>query len=295
MAKISIIIVNYNTKNILKDCLENLKASKADFGEDLEIIVVDNASSDGSATLVKESYPDVILIESENNGIAAAHNLALTKASGDYFLFMGIDAFPSKEDLTDLMSFMNRNLDVGVVTPKLVLRDGSLDMDAHRGFPTPWASFTYFTKLCKLFPKSKLFNSYFLGYRNFSKPHEIDLCISHFMFVRVSTQQDVGPWDEEFFVYGEDVDFCYRVKSLSWKIIYLPDIEVLHLKGVSVGTRKESKDVTTASEETKDRMKQETTRAMRLFYEKHMMKRYPGLVNFAVLKGIDLLEFIRTL
>ena len=293
MAKISIIIVNYNIKNILKDCLENLRASQEEFKENLEIIVVDNASSDGSADLVKENYPEVLLVESENNGLAAAHNLALTKASGDYFLFMGTDTFPLKEDLIMLVTYMSKNLDVGLVTPRLVLRNGSLDMDAHRGLPTPWASFTHFVKLNKLFPKSKLFNSYFLGYKDFSKPHEIDLCISHFMFVRAKTQQDVGLWDEEFFVYGEDVDFCYRVKSLGWKIVYFPQVSVLHLKGVSVGTRKESKDLTTASDETKKRMRQETTRAMKLFYEKHMAQKYPPLVNFLVLKGIALMSFIR--
>ncbi len=295
MSKISIIIVNYNTKNILKDCLENLKEAKEEFKEDLEIIVVDNSSSDGSADLVKENYQDVLLIESENNGLAAAHNLALTRASGAYFLFMGTDAFPLKEDLITLVTYMGKNLDVGLVTPKLVLRDGSLDMDAHRGLPTPWASFTYFTKLNRLFPKSKLFNSYFLGYKDFSKPHEIDLCISHFMFVRAKAQQDVGLWDEEFFVYGEDVDFCYRMKSLGWKIIYLPEVEVLHLKGVSIGTRKESRDLTTASDETKDRMRKETTRAMKLFYEKHMAQKYPSFINFLVLKGIDSLRVIRRL
>jgi len=295
MSKISIIIVSYNTENILKDCLENLKEAQKEFKEDLEIIVVDNASSDGSVALVKENYPNVLLTESENNGLAAAHNLALEKASGDYFLFMGIDAFPAKEDLISLLAYMDHNLDVGIVTPKLVLRDGSLDMDAHRGLPTPWASLTYFTKLYKLFPRSKLFNSYFLGHKDFSKPHEIDLCISHFMFVRAKAQRDIGPWDEEFFVYGEDVDFCYRAKSLGWKIMYLPGIEVLHLKGVSVGTRKESKDITTASKETRDRMRQETTRAMRLFYEKHMMQKYPSLINFLVLNGINLMKFIRKL
>jgi len=287
---LSIIIVNYNTREFLKKCLDNL----SDIYAPLEIIVVDNGSTDGSAEMVKTHFPDVILIETENNGLAVGSNLGLQEATGDYILYLGTDAFPKKEVISGMLSYLEANLAVGIATPALLLEDGTLDMDAHRGFPTPWAALTHFSKLNKLFPKSKLFNQYFLGYLDFTKPHEIDLCISHFMLVRRCVFDDVDGWDADFFVYGEDVDFCYRVKQAGWKIMYLPQFEVLHLKGVSVGIRKETKTTNVASAVTKQHMRVHTTRAMKLFYEKHYVQIYPRLVTTAVLCGISLLEKMRS-
>jgi hypothetical protein len=132
-----------------------------------------------------------------------------------------------------------------------------------------------------------------MGWADMSKPHEIDLCISHFMMVKREVLAKIGPWDEDFFVYGEDVDFCWRVKEAGYKIYYLPQFECLHYKGVSVGTRKESADVAKMDSATKSRMKKETTRAMRLFYKKHMYKRCPWILNKVVELGIGVMQLAR--
>ena len=288
--KVSVVIVNYNTSEQLKDCLNNLLSQ----GIELEIIVVDNASSDDSVEMVRTNFPNVKLVEAkENKGLAHGSNLGLEVATGDYVLYLGSDAYPEKGVIDGMVEFMDKNINIGISTCKLVLRNGSLDMDAHRGFPTPWASLTHFTKLNSLFPKSKFFNQYFLGYEDFTRPHEIDLCISHFMMVRKKVFDRVGRWDEDFFVFGEDVDFCYRVKKAGWKIMYLPQFTAIHYKGVSVGTRKGSQDISKASSETKVRMKRSTTDAMKLFYRKHYSGVYPKIIQSLVFLGIDLLSKLR--
>lgn len=292
---LSIIIANYNTKNILKSCLENLLSIKKEISLDFEIIVVDNGSTDGSFKLVAEKFLDVILIKEENKGISYGYNQGIKKATGNYYLFLGTDAFPTKDSLEGITKYMEQNRKVGIATAKLILRDNTLDMDAHRGFPTPWAAITHFTKLNKLFRNSAFFNSYFLGGENLDEPHEIDLCISHFMFVRASVIEKIGTWDEDYFVYGEDVDFCYRVKQAGFKIMYLPQWEVVHYKGVSVG-RKETKDIKTASNQSKktqNSMRKETTRAMKLFYQKHYSKKYPKILTSSILVAINILSYAR--
>ncbi len=289
MPKLSVIIVNFNTKGFLKECIGNLRCEKPG----LEIIVVDNSSTDGSFAMTQKEFPEVILIGRENKGLAAGYNRGLEKATGDYVLFLGADAYPKGEVLQGLTHYMETHPEVGIATPKLVLRNGVIDWDCHRGFPTPWAAFTHFSRLNRLFFKSKVFNQYFLGYLDFETSHEIDLCISHFMFVRRSVFEKVGLWDEGFFVYGEDVDFCYRVKEAGWKVMYLPQWEVLHYKGASVGIRKETEDIAGASKETKNRMRSETVRAMKLFYQKHYTSKYPAIVNRLTLLGINLLSKLR--
>src|SRR3989344_1506267 len=289
MPFLSFIIVNYNTRELLVQCLDNLK----NIYPEKEIIVIDNGSGDDSAETVRANYPDVILIESQNNGLAAASNIGLEKSRGDYLLYLGTDAFPGSDVILGILDFMEKNSQVGILTPQLKLRDGTIDMDAHRGFPTPWAALTHFSGLNKLFPKSKWFNQYFLGYRDMSEPHEIDLCISHFMFVRRKVFEQIGKWDQSFFLYGEDVDFCYRAKSAGWKIMYLPQFSVLHYKGVTVGIRKETRDISKADSATRSKMKTETTRAMRLFYEKHYKGKYPAWLTGLVIFGIEILTRFR--
>ncbi|HLB51865.1 hypothetical protein A3F07_04155 [candidate division WWE3 bacterium RIFCSPHIGHO2_12_FULL_38_15] len=290
MKKLSIIIVNYNTKDILRDCLKNLDKIYNDF----EVIVVDNASKDDSAEMVKYEFKWVTLIENENNeGLAVANNLGFKYATGEYLLYLGSDAFPKKETIKGIIAFMDTNKEVGISTCKLVLRSGQIDLDAHRGFPTPWASITHFIGLNRIFPKSKLLNRYFLGYQNMEVPHEIDMCISHFMMVRREVFNTIGNWDEDFFLYGEDVDFCYRTKKAGWKIMYIPQFEAVHYKGATIGVRKTSSDISPAGAETKKLARENTVKAMKLFYSKHYKKVYPAIVTVLVLAGIKLMEKIR--
>lgn len=287
---ISVAIINFNTAPLLVRCLQNLQSlCEAD-----EIIVVDNASTDDSVERIQHEFPDVKLIAlSENRGLTAGSNIALAEAAGKYLLYLGADAYPEPGVIHELASYMDAHPNVAVASAELRLRDGTLDMDAHRGFPTPWASLTHFSGLNRLFPRSALFNQYFLGHKDLTTAHEIDLCISHFMFTRRHVLNTIGGWDEDFFLYGEDVDLCYRVKAAGHQIMYLPQFRALHYKGASVGIRKQSSDISTASAETKLRATILTTKAMALFYEKHLYDKYPRIISAAVMQGIGLLGALR--
>lgn len=290
MQPVSVIIVSYNTRDLLQACLQNLIT----VGEATEIITVDNASSDGSAQLVADEFPMVKLIRlSENRGLTVASNLGLAAANSEFILYLGSDAYPPAGVIQGLAYYMQQHPNVGIATAALRLRDGTLDMDAHRGFPTPWASLTHFSGLGKLFPKSSLLNQYFLGACDLMQPHEIDLCISHFLFTRRSLFAVIGKWDEDFFLYGEDVDFCYRTKAAGYKIMYLPHFTVIHYKGASVGVRKQTSDIARTTPETKLRVTQLSTKAMLLFYQKHLYQHYPWLVNTLVVTAIRLLGAMR--
>jgi len=292
MKQLGIIIVNYNTRSILRECLRNLEKLEIPFSK---IVVVDNGSKDGSADMVSRDFKDIILIKTSNNGLAAGYNLGIRELSNaDFYLFLGADAFPKHGCIKGVYEFLLKHKDVGIATAKLVLRDGSIDKDAHRGFPTPWVSFTHFTRLERLFPNSDLFNRYFLTSSYVDIPHEIDLCISHFLMTRSDIIKRVGMWDESFFVYGEDVDMCWRVKKAGYKIFYLPQYKCIHYKGVTLGTRRESADITTASDETINSMKKASTDAMKLFYKKHLYKKYPLILSKMVEYGIAAVEYIRS-
>ncbi len=297
MHKVSAIIVSYNTKPLLLQCVENLLSFSLKSFE-IEIIVVDNASPDNSADAVSEKFGNKIkLIRSQNNGLSAGANLGLNRATGDLLLYLGTDAYPTEDAMNQMLDFFDTHADVGILSPCLVTRDGNIDMDAHRGFPTPWSAITNFTFLNKIFPRSPIFNQYFLGYKDFSQPHEIDVCITHFMLVRRQTHDAVGLWDEDYFLYGEDVDFCYRAKQHGFKIYYLSNTKVLHYKGASVG-RKQSADVqnkVTKSPAHKLRMIKESTKAMELFYKKHYTNKYPRLLAALVLLAIRGLTILRSL
>lgn len=288
---LSVIIVNFNTRDILRDCIKNIQNLKVHI--DYEIVVVDNGSKDSSAEMIMEEFPSVKLFAGENVGLAKGYNVGLKNSTGKYVLFLGSDAFPKERTLDGMISVLEDDQSIGIATCKLVLRNGMLDLDAHRGFPTPWVAVSHFAGLGKLFPKSKIFNSYFLGDKDLSKPHEIDLCISHFMMVRRTVFEYTGLWDEDYFVYGEDVDFCFRAKKVGYKIMYLPMFEAIHYKGASVGTRKESADISKATKETKIKMNSETTRAMKLFYQKHYKNVYPSFITYIVLFGVEILGKLR--
>lgn len=290
MEKVSIIIVNYNGKDTLFECLENLTRNLSD----IEIIVFDNASTDGAAAMVEQSFQDVCLIKSEvNKGIAYGYNRAFEYATSKYILYLGSDAFPTQRVLEGLVSYLDSNTDVGLVTPQLVDKSTKLDLDAHRGYPTPWTAITHFIGLGKVFPKSRLFNAYFLGHKDMTTPHEIDACISHFMLVQRAAISKIGGWDEDFFVYGEDIDFCYRLKQSGYKIMYHTDYEVLHYKGATIGVRKTTSQLSRASLQTKIAMKKASVDAMEIFYKKHYMTKYPRLITFLVLMGIRVMLWYR--
>lgn len=302
MKKVSVLIVNINTCDVLRLCLRNLENSY----ENLEVIVTDNSSNDGSPEMVEKEFPWVKLLRLPNNGLAYGLNKALEVATGDYYLYLGSDAFPKPGTIQGLVEYMEAHSDVGGAVVKLLLRNGEQDMDAHRGFPTPWVSFTHFSRLDKLFPKSELFAKYFMTYEDLEKEHEIDATISHFLFVSKKAQEKVGKWDDEsFFLYGEDIDFCYRLKAAGFKLMYLPNPTAEHWKGVTVGVRKVSQDVASKAQVFRFRGKDIprgefrvlmhvlATNAMETFYNKYYRKQYPFVVTLVVIPTIKLIRFLR--
>src|SRR4030042_6831371 len=237
---LSIIVLSYNTKDLLRLCLSSIRKAKTP-NINIQLIVVDNASSDGSVELVKKEFPWVELIESKKNlGYSAGNNLGISKSDGEYILFLNSDVEIEKNSLTEILEFIKNNESVGAVTPKVDLFTGGMDPDCHRGFPTPWASITYFSGLEALFPKTKIFGSYHLGYLDFNKAHEIDAGFGTFMLIRRDVLENVGNWDESYFFYGEDLDYFYRIKKSGWKVMFYPKVLALHHKGASSGLRKES-------------------------------------------------------
>ncbi len=291
MVDLSIVIVSYNTKDFLIKCIQSIEETGKDFN--YEIIVADNASSDGSVELVKEKFKEVIVIANKGNlGFSKANNLGVKKASGRYVLFLNADTVVYPNTLKYMINFMDSQKQAGAATCELKMPNGKIDDASHRGFPTPWNAFCHFSGLSKIFPKTHLFGGYNLTYLDFDKTHEIDALAGAFMLVRRSAGEEADWWDEDYFFYGEDLDFCFMLKQKGRKIYYVPEVSILHYKGVSGGIKKHSQNLTTASSNTKKRATYERFRAMRLFYKKHYEQKYPWIVTRLVYAGISLKQLI---
>ena len=279
---LSVIILNFNTSELLDGALSSLeKIDKDNFN--FEVIVADNGSKDGSIEMVKKKHPKVILVDNKANlGFAAGNNRAVPKSRGRLVLFLNSDTIVPKETLPFMVDYMDRNLGVGISTCKLVLASGELDPDCHRGFPTPWNSLCYFSGLSKLFPKSVLFNSYHMGHSDMTKTHQIDACVGAFLLTRREVGEKVGWWDEDYFFYGEDLEFCYRVKNLGLKIMYVPQVFITHLKGASSGLRRETAKITRVSPEVRRKVAKASIDAMKIFYQKHYEDKYPKILKWLI-------------
>ncbi len=291
---LSIIILNYNTRDLLRDCLKSVaRATVNSFV--YETIVVDNASTDGSPAMIKKEFPQIKLIESKKNlGFAHGNNLGIPQATGRYILFLNPDTVVSDRTFLEMIKFMEKTPAAGAATCRVELANGHLDDACHRGFPTPWNALCHFSGLQKIFPKIKLFSGYSLGYLSLDSTHEIGSGCGAFLIVRRQAGQGINWWDEDYFWYGEDLDFCYRLKEKGWKIFYVPTVKIIHYKGASSGIKKDSQKITTANRETRLRSTKASTQAMRIFYRKHYRQKYPALVNWLVIKATELMEKIRT-
>jgi GT2 family glycosyltransferase len=292
MLDLSIIIVSYNSKDFLRECIVSINKNLKSIS--YEIIVVDNNSLDNSSEMVKNEFPKVKLISNkENTGFSKANNQGV-KLSNDcrYILFLNPDTVVQSQAIEKVMDFMNKHKDVGAATCKLIMPNGEIDDATHRGFPTPWNAFCHFSGLEKIFPKSRLFAGYSLGWMDFGKTHEIDALAGAFMLVKRNAGEEAEWWDEDYFFYGEDIDFCYMLKQKGWKIYYVPSVFINHYKGVSGGIKAISKNITTASTETKKRATKSRFNAMRIFYKKHYRQKYPWIINLLVDLGISLREKI---
>ena len=229
---LSIIIVNYNVKEFLQNLLHS--AEKASSRISKEIIVIDNASDDGSVEIIKQKFPTVKLIINKNNiGFGSANNQGLKIAQGKYILFINPDCIVSENTFDKMISFFNEHPDCGLAGCKILNSDGSLQLACRRSFPGPWTSFTKVTGLSNLFPGSRIFARYNLTYLDENKTHEVDAVSGSFMMIKRDAYEKVGGFDDQFFMYGEDLDLCYRVQKAGFKVYYVPDTQIIHYKGES--------------------------------------------------------------
>ncbi len=271
---LSIIIVNYNTCELTMQSLDSVYRNTQ--GLDFEVLVVDNGSRDESIKTIRMRYPQVVIIKNDTNlGFAVANNQAIAIASGHYILLLNSDTIVEGDCLSRCAAYLNQHPGVGALGCRVLLPDGQLDHACKRGFPTPQASLFYFLRLHKLFPHSHYFGQYTLGFMSEDTINEVDALTGAFMMVRKKTIEEIGTLDEDFFMYGEDIDWCYRIKAAGWKIIYFPDARILHLKGGS-GGRKSRRSIF------------EFHQSMMLFFDKHYKQCYPSWVRYLVYCGIKL-------
>jgi GT2 family glycosyltransferase len=289
---LSIIIVSYNTADLTLACIESI--TKTIKKHSYEIIVVDNDSKDNSVAQIRGLHEDrIIVIENiENYGFSKANNIGVKKSSGRYVLFLNSDTVVHGGTIDGMIEFMDGHERAGAATCRLEMPNGKLDDASHRGFPTPLRSLFHFSGIAGLFPNSIFFNGYHLGWQQPDREHEIESLAGAFMITRRTAGDEVGWWDEEYFWYGEDIDFCYRLKLKGWQIFYVPQYSILHYKGASGGLKKESQQITKANTETKLRATNARFEAMKIFYRKHYTSRYPKFLTQFVFLGIDAKKFL---
>ena len=236
MTNISIVIVNYNVKDHLDACISSIFKSNNN-KYNLEIFIVDNNSIDGSSTLIRNKYPDVNFIDNDKNlGFSKANNIALKQVTGKYVLILNPDTILEEGTFEKLISFCEVNKDTGAISSKLIMANGKLDLACKRSFPSLGVALSRIIGLSKLFPKNKIFGKYNLTYLNENETHEVDAICGAFMFIPKTVLDKTGFFDEDYFMYGEDLDLCFRIKKNGYKIFYYPEVKTVHLKGES--TRK---------------------------------------------------------
>lgn len=293
MNSLSVIIISYNTKQLLHECLKSVYKAQSPTGG-LEVIVVDNNSHDGSVQMVKDDFPDTILIaNTDNKGFAAANNQGAKIATGKHLLFLNSDTKLSPHALVKPLKYLKTHQDVGAITIKLLLADGQIDKDNHRGYPTPWTAVTKLLGLHNLFPSSPFFNNYYQSYKRYDRIHNIDVAAGSYIMISKKFFERIGGWDESYFFYGEDIDLCYRIRATGKKIIYYPKVTTIHYKGASSGLRKESKNLAKPPKETRIKVARASTQAMKIFYKKFYQHRYPFFITQPVLLSISLLGWYR--
>ena len=266
---LSIIIVSHNSKDLLRNCLRSVYQSQTRYGFD--VLVHDNASVDQTPEMVEAEFPNTKLIRGENVGFSKANNAGIKQSQGRYVLLLNPDTEVSKDTFETMINFMDSHPDVGISTCKLALPDGTLDKACRRSFPTPWVSFTRLAGLSKIFPKSKIFNKYNLGYLPETEEHEIDSCVGAFLLTRRVVIEKVGLLDENFFLYGEDIDFCFRAKNAGWKVYYYSQTTVIHHK-------RQSSKMDTA-DFNRRAFREFYKDSMLYFYRKNLAPKYPWILN----------------
>ncbi len=283
MMKLSIIIVHYKTYTLTKQTLEAVYASVLEVP--IEVILVDNASQDGSVEQLVEDYQDFIqqgrlriLQNKENLGFSKANNRGIREATGTFILLLNSDTEVSPMCLAHSLDYLQRynagapEAPIGALGCKVILQDGTLDHACKRGFPTPQASLYYFLGLHKYNPRK--YGQYRASYRDEDEVGEVDCLTGAFMLMPRYVLEEVGLLDEAFFMYGEDIDLCYRIKAAGYAVMYDGTVTTVHYKGGS-------------SKKRRTKVLYDFHHAMWLFYKKHYKAQYNKGVTLLVYSGIQ--------
>ncbi len=272
MTKLTVVIVNYNVKHFLEQCIHSVQ--RATEGIDNEIFVVDNNSVDGSCTMIKEKFPGVKLIENrKNTGFSKANNQAINQSSGEYILLLNPDTVVQEDTFHKCIAFMDEHKEAGALGVKMIDGNGHFLPESKRSLPKPSVAFYKIFGLSKLFPKSKIFGKYHLSYLDKNQINEIEILPGAYMFIRKEALNKAGLLDEDFFMYGEDIDLSYRLIKAGYKNYYFPKTTIIHYKGES--TKKGSVNYVLIF-----------YKAMLIFARKHFTKKriktFSTLIYFAI-------------
>jgi GT2 family glycosyltransferase len=246
------------------------------------------------ADAIADEFPDIDLVRNtENLGFAKAGNIGFRASRGRYVLSSNPDIEVNADTLPTLIRLMDTDPTVAACTPYLELvQTGKLDWGAHRGFPTPWAALTYFSRLAHLFRHSqslsRIFGQYELRDRDLSTAHEVDAILGGFFFVRRLAFEQVGGWDERYFMFAEDIDLCFQLKQAGYKVMFYPSARALHYHGLTTGLKEHSQAVATSTPEERRRAYHAFYDTMKLFYDKNYQDVYSPLLRRLIFWGIDL-------
>ena len=288
--ELSIIILNYNTRELLDGCLRSLEKVINEIY--FEVVVIDNGSEDDSVEFVRKKYKWVKIFETgENLGFARGNNFAKDIVNSEYVLFLNTDTVVPAGTLSGSLGYLKKHK-LGALGCKLILPDGSLDKDARRSFITPWIGLVHlFLKLDRIFPRSKLFAKYWYGYIPDDKIHEVDALQGAFFLTTKNILDKVGWFEEDYFLDGEDIDLSWKIKNLGYKIVYYPEVSIVHIKGATKGKNRKSKKYISFNDKLKYRLS--GVDSMEMFYRKRLWDRYSLILNYIVLIGIKALKFLR--
>ncbi len=282
---LEIIILNYNTAELTYNLVSSIFQ---DMPSNWQITVVDNNSSAVEKKALKaklQPYPLHFIFNKQNLGFAKANNIALRKSQAKYNLLLNSDIQTTSATIKILLNFIQKKKNIGAVSPKLLLPSGRLDWACHRGFPTPWNSLTYFLKLEKLFPFLAYFSGYHQMYKNLNHPHQVDAISGAYFLSPHSALKEVGYFDEDYFMYGEDLDLCYRLRQKGYQIWYYPLAKATHLKHRA--------GIKSSSTSTNQKSRYYFYQAMNIFYNKYYASSQPAIINSLIRSGIKLLEKTR--
>lgn len=271
----SVIIVSYNSAQFVPQCLDSIL--KNTFGINYEIIVVDNYSNDGTAELVQSKFSDKVklLRQNQNRGFAAGCNYGISFSKGKYILLLNPDTLLKGNAIGEMVRFLEERFAVGIAGCKVLNSDGTLQLPCRRRFPDAKSSFFKLFGLSSLFPKNSIISAYEMADIDAGSPHEVDAVSGSFLMFRRELLDSVGYLDEDFFIFGEDLDFCYRAKMHGWRIMYNSNAEIVHYRGQSRVFRSLPSII-------------QAHRAMFLFYRKHYRQKFNFFINQAVYTSIFL-------